>query len=587
MKVFLHDEPNRYIPVVAEPAVESPITRVNALSALTRDYGPLLALENTDGAYILAAGADVVADLSDDSRFCKHVGSYLVTLRRFTGDGLFTAYNHEQNWATAHSVLTPGFSPSSMQAYHPVMADSAQRLLRKWDRCAAKQEPVQVSEDMTALTLDTIGLVGFGYDFRSLTRLGPHPFVAAMFAALSSTESADTGPTEGPLSAEGAKAIMNSVVDEVIAARAASRGADANDLLGLMLHSADQDTGRRLALDSIRNQIITFLVAGHETTSGALSFALYYLLKHPSALTAAQQEVDALWGRGPISAPGYSNIGKLKYVTQILHEALRLWPTAPGFAREARCDTTLCGYPIQAGQAVFVDLPVLHRDPVFGDNPALFDPDRFSPGAVKQRALQAFKPFGTGQRACIGRQFAMHEATMLLGLLVHRYRLVDYNDYQLAIKQNLTIKPDGFSLKVIRRAPTDRKTRHEQQHTGTFSTNYSKANNAPLPTAAPLQILFGSNLGTSRDIAHQIADFASQWGATRTVRTLDAAVGQLRPGSPVIVVTATYNGQPTDDATKFMSWLNDPATHLNGIPYTVLGIGDSTWAETYQSRCRS
>lgn len=582
--VFLHEEPGRYIPVVAAPSAQTPMQWVAAISELTREHGPILAIEGAQGTYISATGADVVRELSDDTRFCKHLGSYLVALREFTGNGLFTAFTHEENWATAHTVLMPGFALSSLRIYHPVMAAVAGRLLSKWDRCATTQTPVDVTKDMTAVTLDTIGLAGFGFDFRSFTRPGPHPFVTAMFDALRCAEKAENGRTNGPLrqSAQVANAVMSQIVDEVIALRNSTDDRSRNDLLGLMLHSANLPAGLRLTGDDIRNQVITFLVAGHETTSGALSFALYYLLKNPLVLARAQQEVDELWGQDASDTTDYGDVTKLRYVTQVLNESLRLWPTAPGFAREARHDTTLCGYPVQAGQAIFIDLPAAHRDPVFGDNPELFDPDRFSPGSVQHDALQAFKPFGTGERACIGRQFAMHEATMLLGLLIHRYRFIDYSDYQLAIKQTLTIKPENFRLKLIPRTPADRRPQQRPRSSLAATASGNDTKRATPQPVASLQILYGSSLGVSREIAHQIACAASEFGMASTVVRLEAAIGQLRSESPVIVVTSTYNGQPTDDAADFVSWLNDPSSTLDNVSYAVVGVGDSAWAATYQ-----
>lgn len=126
--------------------------------------------------------------------------------------------------------------------------------------------------------------------------------------------------------------------------------------------------------------MITFLIAGHETTSGALSFALYYLVKHPSVLRQVQQEVDALWGDQADPEPSYEDVGRLRYTRQVLNEALRLWPTAPAFSREAREDTLLGGrIPVRAGEPVLVATTMLHRDAAWGDNPELFDPSRFDP----------------------------------------------------------------------------------------------------------------------------------------------------------------------------------------------------------------
>jgi unspecific monooxygenase len=244
---------------------------------------------------------------------------------------------------------------------------------------------------------------------------------------------------------------LERTVDDVIAARRAGATPETPDLLDRMLHTAHPDTGARLDLVNIRRQIITFVVAGHETTSGALSFALYYLTANPRAMARAQAEVDDLWGSDE-PEPAFTDIAKLRYVRAALDEALRLWPTVPAYLREARADTVLGGrYRMRQGDWALVLLPQAHRDPKVWPEPDQFDPDRFAPGQAKTRPPHVYKPFGTGQRACIGRQFALHEAVLTLGLLLHRYDLSPSDTYRLQIAETLTLKPRGFQLQPRRR----------------------------------------------------------------------------------------------------------------------------------------
>lgn len=197
--------------------------------------------------------------------------------------------------------------------------------------------------------------------------------------------------------------------------------------------------------------MITFLVAGHETTSGALSFALHYLARHPDLAARARAEVDQVWG--DTQAPGYDQVAKLRYVRRVLDESLRLWPTAPAYAREATRDTELAGvHPMRRGAWALILTPMLHRDPaVWGADAEEFDPDRFDAKAVRSRAPHTFKPFGTGARACIGRQFALHEATLVLGLLLRRYELRPDPAYRLRVAERLTLMPEGLRLHLDRR----------------------------------------------------------------------------------------------------------------------------------------
>ncbi|MEV5884671.1 cytochrome P450 [Streptomyces sp. NPDC052020] len=424
-----------------------------------RQLGPIFRRRAFGREFVFVWGAGLVADLADEARFAKHVGLGVANLRPVAGDGLFTAYDHEPNWQLAHDVLAPGFSREAMAGYHRTMLDVAQRLTAHWDRAQAAGRAVDVPGDMTRLTLETIARTGFGHDFGSFERSRPHPFVTAMVGTLSHAQRLATVPA--PLapwllrrsSRRNAAdiAYLNRTVDDLVRARRTARGQ--GDLLDRMLETAHPVTGERLSPENVRRQVITFLVAGHETTSGALSFALHYLSRHPEVAARARAEVDRVWG--DTAAPGYEQVARLRYVRRVLDETLRLWPTAPAFAREAREDTVLAGtHPMRRGAWALVLTPMLHRDPeVWGPDAGSFDPGRFDAAAVRSRPPHTFKPFGTGARACIGRQFALHEATLVLGLLLRRYELRPDPGYRLRITERLTLMPEGLRLHLDRRPP--------------------------------------------------------------------------------------------------------------------------------------
>ncbi|MEU9286270.1 cytochrome P450 [Streptomyces sp. NPDC048275] len=424
-----------------------------------RRLGPIFRRKAFGKEIVFVWGSRLTAELADEARFAKHVGLGIANLRPVAGDGLFTAYNHEPNWQLAHDVLAPGFSREAMEGYHPMMLAVAERLLDRWDRERAAGRAVDVPGDMTKLTLETIARTGFGHDFGSFERSRPHPFVAAMVGTLTYAQRLNVLPA--PLAPvllrtatrqnEADMAHLNHTVDKVVAER--RRGGGDGDLLDRMLETARPGTGERLTPENIRRQVITFLIAGHETTSGALSFALHYLSRHPDVAARARAEVDRVWGDTP--RPGYDQVAKLRYVRRVLDESLRLWPTAPAFAREARQDTVLDGvHPMRRGAWTLVLTAMLHRDPeVWGADAEAFDPDHFDAKAVRTRPAHTFKPFGTGARACIGRQFALHEATLVLGLLLRRYELRPEPDYRLRVCERLTLMPEGLRLHLEGRAP--------------------------------------------------------------------------------------------------------------------------------------
>ena len=243
---------------------------------------------------------------------------------------------------------------------------------------------------------------------------------------------------------------MDDTVGTILAERKAS-GEPGTDLLGHMLVGTDKQ-GNRLPDHNIVAQCETFLVAGHETTSGLLSFVIAYLLKNPEVVARAQAEVDRVLGTDPSVPPTVAQLGRLGYIRQILDETLRLWPTAPAFTRQARQETTVGGWgPFAPGQSIIALTPMLHRLPaIWGPDADDFNPDHFDPERRDALPPNAYKPFGSGQRACIGRQFALQEATLVLGMVLQRFELVDHANYQLKIKESLTIKPTGLT---ITRAP--------------------------------------------------------------------------------------------------------------------------------------
>ncbi|MFH7334821.1 bifunctional cytochrome P450/NADPH--P450 reductase [Streptomyces sp. KHY 26] len=587
---------SREVPVIDISATGPGDVPVLRLMDLTRRHGPAFVQRLHGRDTLFVSGLELVTDLADEQRFAKTVGPALLNVRQVTGDGLFTAFNEEPNWAKAHDILMPAFALGSMRAYHPVMLKVAHRLIDTWDRHAAAGTPVDVPDDMTRMTLDTIGLAGFGFDFGSFETGEPHPFVASMTRALSwamnrlaRVPGIDYGEQDQAVREDIAR--MSAVVDGVIGART-SGGAEPEhpDLLELMLKTVHPADGTTLDLENIRNQVVTFLIAGHETTSGTMAFALYHLVKNPAALRLVQREVDELFGDTPDPEPTFEDVGRLRMTRQVLNETLRLWPAAPGFGRQAREDTVLAGrIPLRAGDEVRVIVPSLHRDPAWGDNPETFDPYRFTPKAEAARSPHAYKPFGTGERACIGRQFALHEATMLLAMLVHRYRLIDHADYRLSVKQSLTIKPDGFTLNLVPRTPADRAANRAALPAGSApeATDESPAGDAALPTrvrqGTGVLLLHGSNYGTCRDFAGRLGDAAADLGCDTAVASLDDYAGNL-PGDRVVVVTAaSYNGRPTDDAAEFVRRLETAAPGTaDGVTYAVLGVGDRNWSATYQ-----
>lgn len=526
---------------------------------------------------VLVYDPGLVAEVCDESRFYKPIDPPLAHVRDFAGDGLFTARGEEDSWGQAHRILLPAFSQRSMKAYFPQMLEVAQDLVRHW----ATRSEVDVTDDMTRLTLDTIALTGFGASFHSFAQPELHPFLQAMGRALTEAMNRTrqlpvvTGLKRRADTAYRADiATMQELVDEVIRSRRAS-GEKAQDLLGLMLEAADPVTGVRLTDENIRNQVLTFLIAGHETTSGTLSFALHLLMRNPHVLAQAYAEVDRMLPGDTV--PTYETVMRLDVIPRILDETLRLLSPIPAIGLMAREDTVIGGrYAIGKGQKVGVLLEPLHTHPAAWADPAAFDIDRWLPERKAAQHPHAYKPFGNGERACIGRQFALTEARLALAMILQRFAISDPRGHQLRIKQTLTIKPDGLTLRV--------RPRQEHERLSVVVTDASGPATATAEVQASgvrLRVAYGSNLGTSEDLAQQLADRARRSGFDVSVQTLDELAADLPAEGLLAVVTSSYNGKAPDNAQRFDA-LELPPGALSGVRYAVLGNGNTQWT-TYQA----
>lgn len=367
---------------------DDPLTPVQNMLRRGRDLGPIFEMKALDLKLVFVAGAGLTQQLCDESRFIKSLVPGVADLRMFAGDGLFTAYTHEPNWRLAHDLLVPSFSRAAMQSYHQTMIDVADELIARWDDAAAAGHDVEVSPDLTKVTLETIGRTSFSYSFESFQKEEVDPFVTAMIHGLA--HGARRGVTEALpfgrhlVKRSDAKALevhryIEDLLDDIVAQRIASGDTSRHDLLGRMLHARREDDGRGLDPVNIRRQILTFLVAGHETTSGALSFTLHYLARNPEVMRRAQAELDEVLGPEVGTNPTFEQVPKLRYLRRVFDETLRLWPTAPAFARSPVETTTLSGYRMRPQDWAMVFIPLLHRQPEVWPDPEVSTPTASSP----------------------------------------------------------------------------------------------------------------------------------------------------------------------------------------------------------------
>ena len=529
---------------------------------------------------VFVTDPDLVAELCDETRFRKMPGPGLRVVRKFAGDGLFTAFSEEPNWGKAHRILLPAFSQRAMKGYFEMMLEVADQLVAKWTRLSGTD--VLVADDMTRFTLDSIAVAGFGHRFASFEREELDSFLEALGRALGESLNMITRmPFQQRFAKKAGRqfeadiAEMNALVDGIIAERRANPN-DGKDLLNLMLSAVDPETGEGLDDLNIRYQVLTFLIAGHETTSGLLTFAQHLLLRHPHVLAQAYGEVDRVLPGD--KRPDYADIAQLDVIERILKEAQRLWPTAPIFSLAPYEDEEVGGqWMLRKDRPINVFSPGLHSNPQVWPHPDEFDIDRWLPDVEAARHPHAYKPFGNGMRACIGRQFAMVEAKMALAMILQKFAISDPHGYRLRIKETLSIKPDDFTMRIRLRGE------HERLSFGAVTEKVEEAPVAAVSGSGKrFTVLYGSSLGTARDIAEEIAERANLDGFETAVRSMDEALlgGHLPEDKVIVVVTATYNGRAPDTAVELERAMDADTfkdSDWTGARFAVLGIGNSQW----------
>ncbi|CAL3969579.1 unnamed protein product [Diplocarpon coronariae] len=575
-----------------------PAHSMASLGNLADTYGPIFKLTLGGSERLFVSTHELMNELCDEKRFSKMVSGALEQIRNGVSDGLFTAHTGEHNWAVAHRVLMPAFGPIAIRGMFDEMHDIASQLVVKWARFGPK-ERINVPEDFTRLTLDSIALCAMDTRFNSFYHEEMHPFVDAMVGLLAESAARARRPAvanyffrSAQLKYDSDIALLKKVAAEVVAARRSNPN-DKKDLLNAMVNGRDPKTGEGLTEESILNNMITFLIAGHETTSGLLSFLFYFLLKNPAAYQAAQRQVDEVIGRGAITV---EHMSRLPYIEACLRETLRLTPTAPAFTLEARKDgpdeNIILGgkYEIKKGQAIFVLLNQIHTDPaVFGEDAQAFKPERMLDEPFSKLPRNSWKPFGNGVRGCIGRPFAWQEAILTTAMLLQTFNFrFDDPSYQLAVKQTLTVKPENFFMHASLRDHMDpvyleKMLQGDSSKGQPVDRERSAEASVSGKPKKPMKILYGSNAGTCESLAQSLARVASGRGYHAQVDPLDTAVDKIPKNQPVVLLSSSYEGQPPDNAAHFFEWLQnlEGSDKLEGVKYAVFGCGNHDWVSTF------
>lgn len=357
-------------------------------------------------------------------------------LKPAIGNSLFIAEGAE--WLWQRRAAAPVFAHRHIAALGPVMSAAAEASCARLVRA---EGPVDMFAETVAATFEVISDVTFSGD-EGFDRSVVHGAINAYIAQTARVSLLDVlglpswVPRPGRIFSGRSLRRMKAVADRAIDSRAQRGARPIPDLLDLLQAASDPETGRAMSADELRDNLLTFIVAGHETTALTLAWALYLCAFDPDAQDRAAAEARAL-----PAPPGAGDLPLLQYTNQIVAEALRLYPPAAFLSRTARAPDILCGREIRPGDTVMLPIYALHRHKALWDRPDHFDPDRFAPGIERDRF--AYLPFGAGPRICIGANFALQEAVIILATLLSRFRFEVIPGRAPHPRMILTLRPEG------------------------------------------------------------------------------------------------------------------------------------------------
>lgn len=364
------------------------------------------------------------------------------------GNSMFVAEGAE--WMWQRRTAAPVFSHRNIAALGPVMTLAAERAARRFDEACGRA--IDAFDQMVAATFEVISDVTFsggeGFDRQGVHRaIESYIGQTARISLLDILGAPAWVPRPGRIYAGPALRQMKRMADHAIAERRQRPASGVPDLLDLLMAGADPASGRQMNPDELRDNLLTFIVAGHETTALTLAWALYLCAFDPAVQEAARAEARAALGPRAASA---ADLPALPLVRRIVDEALRLYPPAAFLSRSALKPDRLMGREVRPGDTVILPIYALHRHHAQWKNPDAFDPDRFSdPKAINR---QAYLPFGDGPRVCIGAAFALQEAVIILATLLARFRFGLVPGKAPRPVMILTLRPEGGVWLSVERA---------------------------------------------------------------------------------------------------------------------------------------
>ncbi|MGF1469524.1 MAG: cytochrome P450 [Sandaracinaceae bacterium] len=429
-----------------------PILR-DRLGFMTRSferYGDVVRVHVLGGQAQLFAHPDHVEEIlvRKHRLYTKNTPGYR-WMREFLGEGLLTSEGAV--WRRHRRIAQPAFHRRRIEAFAATMTRAGEALLATWDEAADTGRPRDIAVDLSAVTLRIAGETLLSTDPSAEAR----EVRRALDVVLHGFNERSSRPLMLPLAVptpynlklRAAARSLDRVVLGIIERRRRS-GAAPDDLLQMLLEARDED-GSGMDDRQLRDEVMTLLLAGHETTANMLAWTLYLLSRAPEHARRVAGEAHDVLGDRP---PTVDDLPRLPHGRRVLHEALRLYPPAWIFGRSPSADDEVGGYPVPAGSIVFLSPFVTHRHPGFWRDPEGFDPDRWRPERAAGHHRTQFFPFAAGPRMCIGAGFALMEGQLLLPMLLRRFRFALRPGHPVEPEPLITLRPKhGIRMTVHRR----------------------------------------------------------------------------------------------------------------------------------------
>jgi cytochrome P450 len=384
------------------------------LGAITRwagEYGDLVSARFGFRHVVFANHPDLVEEVlvNQNRKFIKHYR--LRQTKRSLGQGLLTSEG--DFWRQQRKLIQPAFHRERIAVYARLMVDRTERMLDSWEPGRIRD----VQDDMMRLTLEIVAKALFDAEVTGQSANASAAMETLVRCFIARTGSLvhppDWLPT--PLNARIRRAVrrLDDILANVIAERRAS-GADRGDLLSMLVHAMDEESGRKMSDSQLRDEVMTLFMAGHETTANTLAWAWVLLAQHPDAEARLHAELDTVLEGRP---PSVADLPRLKFTEWVVTETLRVYPTVWMVGREALDAVELGGYRIPRGTTLFMPQWVVHRDARWFDDPEVFRPERWADGLIQRIPRYAYFPFGGGPRICIGNNFALMETALILATI--------------------------------------------------------------------------------------------------------------------------------------------------------------------------